>query len=249
MTCKLWTMLGAAGLLAITTGTANAAIVFGDDASDINPRQSFENAVPDEVTITWDTFTVPDGQSTTISPTAYAGLPGSPTLSDPDGALIVGDPDNDDSEVADFYGVDFVAASGENVYAPEDDDPPGPGRQSAEGVLDITFATPQRAIGAVFLDVQDDNEITGISIGDNFYNFNYTPGNRSRAFLGVIADDPFLTATIHMSQFNGTGGVNGVGIDDVVYATPLPGAASMGLVLLGGLGVLRKRRRRQEGGM
>lgn len=179
-------------------------------------------------TIDWDNIAVEDGTNTTIAANRYSGMPLSPNLSvDADSGLYVIDPGPE------YYDVDFFPTSGENVFSPDSSGSP-------QGILTITFAEPTYAIGAWFLDVEGDYANSGIAIEDTGLNaFGGNQGDNSQSFLGVISDTWFTTAHIHMSSNFGNG--NGVGIDDVMYAVPVPGAVLLGMLGLSVAGVkLRK---------
>ena len=94
------------------------------------------------------------------------------------------------------------------------------------------------ALGAWFLDVEFDYDSTGIEVGGTLYAFSSTQGDNSQSFLGIVSTSPFTSANIHMSSDPGG---NGVGIDDVMYAVPVPGAVLLGMLGLSVAGVkLRK---------
>lgn len=186
-------------------------------------------------TINWDDVTVPDSTYTTISGDHYAGMPGSPVLSIPAGTpqlsgLNVINPGPDGPAA---LGSHFFPVSGENVFA---DTPPSP-----EGTLTISFGTPVYALGAWFLDVESDHAGTGIEVDGTLYAFSTSQGDKSQSFLGIVSTTPFTTANICMAV--GPTRINGVGIDDTMYAVvPIPGAALLSLLGLSAAGLrLRKR--------
>jgi hypothetical protein len=179
------------------------------------------------ITINWDDVALANGTSTIISGNRYAGLPGSPTLSvDAGSGLYVIDPGPK------FFEEDFIPVSGENVFAP-DNYPISP-----EGTLTITFGTPVSALGVWFLDVEGDYAGTGIEIGGVFKAFGANQGDNSQSFLGVVSSTLFTTAKIRMATGTAT---NGVGIDDVMYAVPIPTAVLLGLLGLGAAGLKLRR--------
>jgi hypothetical protein len=183
-------------------------------------------------TINWDDVAVPDSTYTTIAGNHYSGLPGSPTLSIPSGSpqlsgLNVINPGPGGPAA---LGDHFFPVSGDNVFA---DTPPSP-----EGILTISFGTPMYALGVWFLDVEQDYDSTGIEIAGTLSAFGSSQGDKSQSFLGIVSTTPFTTANIHMSS---DAGGNGVGIDDVMYAVPVPGAVLLGILGLGAAGIkLRK---------
>jgi hypothetical protein len=180
-------------------------------------------------TINWDDVALANGTSTVIAGNRYAAMVGSPTLSiDAGSSLYVIDPGPK------YYEEDFIPVSGENVFSP-DDYPMSP-----EGVLTVSFATPMNAIAAWFLDVEYDYASTGIEIAGTLSAFGFDQGDDSTSFLGIVSTTPFTTAKIHMSSAPGG---NGVGIDDLMYSVPAPGAAMLGILGLGAAAAkLRKRR-------
>ena len=175
-------------------------------------------------TINWDDVVVPV-YSTTIAGDHYSGMFGSPMLSvDAASTLYVVKP------AAGPLGPDFYPVSGENVFTPDLLNP--------QGVLTISFAKPMYAVGVWFLDVEHDYDSTGIEVGGALYAFSSNQGDDSQSFLGIVSSNPFTSANIHMSSDPGG---NGVGIDDVMYAVPVPGAVLLGMIGLGAVGVkLRK---------
>ena len=187
-------------------------------------------------TITWDDVTVPESSYTTISADHYASMPGSPLLSIPDGTpqlsgLNVINPGPDGPAA---LGSHFIPVSGDNVFG---DTPPSP-----EGTLTISFGTPVYALGAWFLDVEDDHAGTGIEIDGTLYAFSSSQGNQSQSFLGILSTTPFTSANICMAV--GPDRINGVGIDDTMYAVvPVPGAALLGVLGLGAAAARLRRRR------
>jgi len=178
-------------------------------------------------TINWDDVVLANGSSSLIAGDRYAGMPGSPMLSvDASSGLYVIDPGPS------WYEEDFIPRSGENVFAP-DNYPASP-----QGVLTISFGKPMSALGAWFLDVEQDFDSTGIALDGTLYAFGSNQGDNSQSFLGIVSSTPFMTASLYMS--NDPGG-NGVGIDDVMYAVPVPGAVLLGVLGLGVAGLkLRK---------
>jgi hypothetical protein len=178
-------------------------------------------------TINWDDVALDNGTSTLISGNRYSGMAGSPMLSvDAGSGLYVIDPGPS------FYEEDFVPVSGENVFAP-DDYPASP-----QGTLTISFGTPMYALAAWFLDVESDYAGTGIEVGGTLSAFSSNQGDNSQSFLGIVSTTPFTTAKIRMATGPAT---NGVGIDDVMYAVPIPGAVLLGILGLGAVGLkLRK---------
>jgi hypothetical protein len=178
--------------------------------------------------IDWDTPAMDEGQHTVIAGDHYSSLFAGPTLSvDAGSGLYVGNPDPTVDNDSGFFGSDFVAVSGNNVFSP---DLAG----SPEGILTITFEQPIHAIGAWFLDVEQDYLYTGIEINGVRYHFNGSQGDDAQSFLGVTGVGAFTEARIHMSS---KAGQNGVGIDDVVYAVaPAPAAVWAGFVLMGAVG-------------
>jgi hypothetical protein len=178
-------------------------------------------------TINWDDVALANGTSTTILGNRYSGLPGSPTLSvDASSGLYVIDP----GPV--FFQEDFIPVSGENVFAP-DNYPVSP-----QGTLTISFGTPMYALGVWFLDVETDYAGTGIEVGGTLYSFTTNQGDNSQSFLGIVSSGSFTAAKIRMATGPAT---NGVGIDDVMYAVPVPGAILLGMLGLSVAGLkLRK---------
>lgn len=186
-------------------------------------------------TINWDDVVVAEGAYTVISGDHYAALPGNPTLSIPGGSpqlsglnIINPGPLGPAS-----LGDHFFPVSGNNVFA---DTPPSP-----EGTLTISFGTPVYALGAWFLDVEGDHAGTGIEIDETLYAFSSNQGDQSQSFLGIVSTTPFTAANICMAT--GLDRVNGVGIDDTMFAVvPVPSAVLLGLLGLSVAGVkLRKR--------
>lgn len=215
------------GMCCILAGSASAGLmVYTNQASWASALSAPIN------TINWDDVVVPDSSYTTITGDHYSGMFGSPTLSIPAGSpqlsglnIINPGPDGPAS-----LGDHFFPVSGDNVFG---DTPPSP-----EGILMISFSTPISALGVWFLDVEGDYDATGIEIGGTLYAFDSDQGNQSQSFLGIISTAPFTTANIHMSSDLGG---NGVGIDDVMYAVPVPGAVVLGMLGLGAVGIkLRK---------
>ncbi len=177
-------------------------------------------------TINWDDVKLPSGQkSTKIPGDHYTSMFGSPNLSVANGpyadGLWVGDP------TLGFYQNDFHPVSKSNVFAVEDYKPGGAGPQ---GILTITFNQPMYALGAWFLDVEGDYLGTGIKVGGTLYDFTRNQGDDSISFLGIISTTGFTTADIYMSAINST---NGVGLDDVMYAVPLPASILLGVFAVG----------------
>ena len=212
-------------VLVFAIGSANAAI-YTDQAS-------WEAAISAPInTINWDDVVVPDSTYTTIVGNHYSGMVGSPMLSIPAGSpqltgLNVINPGPGGPAA---LGDHFFPVSGENVFA---DTPPSP-----EGVLTISFDTPMYALGAWFLDVEQDYASSGIEVGGTLYAFGSDQGDKSQSFLGLVSANPFTTVNIHMSSAPGG---NGVGIDDVMYAVPVPGAVLLGILGLSAAGIkLRK---------
>jgi hypothetical protein len=169
-----------------------------------------------EYTINWDDVGVTSG--TIIAGDRYAGMPAGPTLSvDGSSQLYVGSPS------AGFFGGDFVPVSGSDVFAPDNSGSP-------KGVLTINFDQPVYALGAWFLDVEGDYATTGIKIGDTLYAFGGSQGDNSQSFLGIISDTSFKTAEIYMAMGSTS---DGVGIDNVMYAVPLPASFVLGVFAMG----------------
>ena len=206
----------------VLAGSANAGLVVYTD------QASWAAALSAPInTINWDDLLLANGSSQVILGDRYSGMAGSPTLSvDGSSHLFVIDPGPS------YYQEDFIPVSGENVFSP-DDYPASP-----EGVLTISFGTPMYALGAWFLDVEQDYDATGIEIGETLYSFGLSQGDNSQSFLGIVSTTPFTTANIHMSSDPGG---NGVGIDDVMYAVPVPAAVLLGMLGLSVAGIkLRK---------
>jgi hypothetical protein len=172
-------------------------------------------------TINWDDVVVPDSSSTTIAGNHYSALFGSPTLSIPPGSPQLSGLNviNPGPAGPAALGSHFFPVSGDNVFS---DMPPSP-----EGVLTISFGTPMAALGAWFLDVESDHASSGIEVGGTLYAFASSQGDKSQSFLGIISTTPFTAGNIHMSSAPGG---NGVGIDDVMYSVPVPGAILLGML-------------------
>ena len=168
-------------------------------------------------TINWDDISPPlaEGASVIISGDRYTSTGATPMYGNPtlavDGAsdLHVGNPDNPN---APFFGMDFYPVSEPNCFSPD------PMPISPQGILTVTFDKPMMAIGAWFLDVEDDYTATGFRFaasGPLDAAFSASQGDDSWSFLGIISDTPFTSIEIHLSSApNG----NGVGLDDVEYA-------------------------------
>ena len=229
-------------VLCVGIATLIAAFASPADAGSVtvyeNQYAAWNANLVSSTTVDWDNFTLAEGAYTTLVGTEYAGL----TLAEIGSGtgMYVGNPDNAGSA---FFGQDFFATSGANVLATKTMAGPG----SPTGKLEITFTSPIDALGAFFLDVEGDHAYTGIQIIDGvtdpFFSFSSNQGDNSSSFFGVISTDLFSKAVIHMNSSNGG---NGVGIDDLEYGVvPLPSAAWLGLGLLGGLGVIRRIRRRK----
>jgi hypothetical protein len=185
-------------------------------------------------TINWDDVgPLAEGGRQVIAADRYSALPGSPTLSVTGGSLYVGNPDNPNlPNDTTFFGYDFYAVSGDNVFSPDQSGSP-------EGILTITFDTPMTAAGVWFLDVEDDHLGSGLTAASGNARFSTNQGDDSQSFLGIISGTPFTTLQIHMSSI---GGGNGVGIDDVMYSPiPAPGAVVLGAVGLGLAAWIRRR--------
>ena len=209
-------------LTLVSTASASVAIYEND-------KPGWDAATTLVGTINWDDVTpLANGSSTTISGTRYSGQAGSPTLSvDGSSGLYVINPGPN------FFDADFIPVSGENVFAP-DNYPTSP-----EGILTISFGSPMYGLGVFFLDVETDFDSTGIEVGGMLYTFSADQGDDSKSFLGIVSGSSFTTANIHMSS---DAGGNGVGIDDVAYAVPVPGAVLLGAIGLGMVGWMKRRK-------
>jgi len=196
-------------ILFIVAGSANAAM-YTDQANWAAALSAPIN------TINWDDVVVPT-YYTTISGNRYSGMFGSPMLSvDAGSSLYVVKP------AAGALATDFFPVSGENVFSPD--------LYTPQGILTISFGTPMYALGAWFLDVESDYAGTGIEVGGTLYAFSSNQGDNSKSFLGIVSSTSFTTANIHMATGPAS---NGVGIDDVMYAVPVPGAVLLGILGLG----------------
>ncbi len=219
-----------AQIIAVLTLTASLA---NADITKYTTQADWLNAAASPVaTIDWDDVVVSESSHVVIGGDHYSGMSGSPILSISEGSpqlsglnIINPGPDGPGSLQDHFFPV-----SGDNVFG---DLPPSP-----EGVLTITFSAPTHAIGSWFLDVENDYASTGIEVAGQLYAFESSKSSGSQSFLGVIASIPFYTANIHMSSDEGG---NGVGIDDVLYAVPLPSTVLLGILGLTVAGIkLRK---------
>lgn len=202
----------------------------------VNNEAAWSARVSGVTTINWDDVgPLSEGAHQEISADHYSSYFGSPKLGvDVSSRLWVGNPDPSNSNNnAGFFGQDFFAHSGNNVFSPDLTGSP-------EGILTITFATPMKSMGVWFLDVESDYATTGIEIGGVRYAFPGNQGDNSRSFLGIVSDTAFTEFKIHMAS--GPAAANGVGIDDVMYSPiPAPGAVLLGLLGFGMVGWFKRR--------
>ena len=233
-----WSMM-AIGLMVLVAGSAGADIITvyrgtNSYTSSVDAANNWTTALSTPIaTINWDDVPLADGSQTTIAGDRYSSMPGSPTLSVDAGGLYVINPAPSGTG---YFATDFFPVSGANVFAPDGWPEPSVG---PEGILTITFSSPVYALGAWFLDVEDDYRSTGIEVGETLYAFEQNQGDNSQSFLGIISSTPFTTAMIHMSSAPGG---DGVGIDNMMYAlVPTPVAVVLGMLGLATAGLkLRK---------
>ena len=199
---------------------------------------SFESALSNMVTtITFEGIASGGGQANAVNLVGNE-FPDITLIPGPgaDG-LFVGIPDSTipGGNLVDFFAADFFPTSGDAVFSPDAySDPP-------EGTLIVDFDVPRTGVGVFFLDVEsaissieafDGPGGTGNSIAKvTLQNM----GDDSQAFAGIVADD-IRSAVLIIGGSN-----DGVGMDDLCYG-PVPEPATLLLLGLGGLTVLRKRR-------
>lgn len=97
-----------------------------------------------------------------------------------------------------------------------------------QGILHISFGSPVFAIGADFIDVEGAHQFTGIQIGSDptLHSISRNFGNHSKLFFGITSDEPFRTASIHFAATADLSVTDGVLVDDLVYALPIPEPSS-----------------------
>ena len=188
-------------------------------------------------TIRFDDITVPEGTYTAIASDRYVGLPQGPTLTaggESNAGLFI-----DNGTVL----PDFTPVSGDNVFMPR----PWP---NVWGYLTVDFATPVRAVGAYFIDVEAGYGTTGIDIGgDATFEaaFSGNQGHASKKFLGIVSDTPFSSVMIRMNWPNSPPPANGIAIDDLQYSpVPVPGAVLLGAMGLGMVAWMKRRKDKAE---
>jgi hypothetical protein len=116
---------------------------------------------------------------------------------------------------------------------------------SCEGIVRLSFNESIKALGATFVDVEDEFKLTGYSLVLDAPSPNITftsaPGDLSFKFLGFVSDVPFTSVDIHFT----TGpSIDGALLDNLVYApVPEPEAYAMLLAGLGLVGFIARRRK------
>jgi hypothetical protein len=180
-------------------------------------------------TITFDT--IPGSNSNPIVGNEFSSFAGSPVFTSIVGnGVYVGN--------AAFSQIP-VPPSPPNMLSPSSCSP------SCEGVIRLTFTTPMTAVGATFVDVENEFALTGYSLVlgavTPSISFTSAPGDLSFKFLGFVSDVPFTAVDIHFT----TGpSIDGALLDNLVYA-PVPEPHSY---VLWGIGALlaAARARRQR---
>lgn len=221
--------LFAVGILIIPLSPISAAPVVYTDFS------AFQAAGGAGVTLDFENVTLGEGDSQSAATTDFSGFPGSPSFD----SGFIGNPDNPNPGVANFFGGDFFATSPENVLSPEL-------QSSPNGTVTVSFDTPVTSVGAFFLDVEGGFTNTGFDIDGNGtvdIGFTSNQGDESQSFLGFIlmpGDAPLSEVGIVL----GTGTGDGIGLDDLSYSVvPEPASlAIFGLATLAGGAYLRRRK-------
>lgn len=112
------------------------------------------------------------------------------------------------------------------------------------GILEITFDTPIIAFGGYFIDVETSQAAPSTGIWTNADNIRYgfggTFGDGKKNFIGMVSKTPFTVARIHLAS-DVSPSIDGLAFDNMEYAVPAPGVAS-----LFGLTALASGRRRRR---
>lgn len=180
-------------------------------------------------TITFDT--IPGSTATPIVGNEFSALPASPTFTSVVGdGVYVGNP---------AFSQIPSPPSSPNMLSPSSC------AVSCKGIVRLTFANPVRAVGATFVDVENEFALTGYSLVPGAaapdIAFSSSPGDQSFSFLGFVSGSPFTAVDIYFT----TGlSIDGSLLDDLVYApvggpvpAPIPEPAITALMALG-LGAL-----------
>jgi hypothetical protein len=205
-------------LVAVSSSNALAAVqVFEGNAGAWQAAVGLASVT----TITFDT--IPGSTTTPIVGNEFSSFSGSPFFSSIVGnGVYVGNP---------AFNQIPVPPSGLNMLSPSSCS------RACEGVIRVTFASPMRAIGAIFVDVENEFALTGYSLtlgaATPQIAFTSAPGDLSFKFLGFVSDTPFTAVEIHFT----TGpSIDGALLDNLVYA-PVPEPTSYALFGLGALAV------------
>jgi hypothetical protein len=206
---SLWLFLSA---LATNTALADVQVFEGSFAA-------WQAAVSSGSFTTINFDTISGSNTTPIVGNEFGSFPGAPFFSSIVGnGVYVGNPASNQIP---------VPPSPPNMLSPSSCSP------SCEGVVRLTFATPMRAVGAIFVDVENEFALTGYSLAlgaaTPSIHFSSEPGDLSFKFLGFVSDTPFTAVDIHFT----TGpSIDGALLDNLVYA-PVPEPVSTALFGVG----------------
>jgi hypothetical protein len=117
---------------------------------------------------------------------------------------------------------------------------------SCEGVIRLSFDIPMRAVGATFVDVENEFSLTGYSLVPDApaptIVFTSAPGDLSFSFLGFVADKPFTSVDIH---FTTGSSIDGALLDNLMYApVPEPETYAMLMTGIGLISIIVRRKQR-----